>query len=55
MTPHLEFGIFSELKEISYFNQAQILHGTVAWPNEQDVCPDTLYAESRPLGRDGAA
>jgi hypothetical protein len=55
MKPYLEFGVFRELKNVSYFNQAQVQHDTVTWPNEQDVCPDTLYEEGKPLGRNGAA
>ena len=55
MKPHLEFGIFRELKDDGYFSRACIQNGTVTWPNEKDVCPDTLYEESRPAKRDGAA
>ncbi|WP_210417824.1 DUF2442 domain-containing protein [Bythopirellula goksoeyrii] len=47
--PHLEFGIFQELKDLDYFRQARVENGTVAWPNEQDVCPDTLYEGSLKL------
>ncbi|MEM9275264.1 MAG: DUF2442 domain-containing protein [Cyanobacteria bacterium P01_F01_bin.143] len=42
----LDFGVFQELKNQNYFNQVKILDGTVAWPNEQDICPDTLYLDS---------
>jgi hypothetical protein len=42
----LNFGIFQELKDTPYFNQVKILDGTVTWPNEQDICPDTLYLDS---------
>ncbi|MBR8827693.1 MAG: DUF2442 domain-containing protein [Gomphosphaeria aponina SAG 52.96 = DSM 107014] len=42
----LNFGIFKELKDKNYFNQVQVLHGTVTWPHEQDICPDTLYLDS---------
>lgn len=43
----LDFGVFQELKDINYFKQAMVLDGTVAWPHEQDICPDTLYFDSR--------
>lgn len=39
----LEFGVFKELKNIDYFKQVFVTFGTVAWPNGQDICPDTLY------------
>lgn len=42
----LDFGIFKELKNIHYFNQAKVIDGTVVWPHEQDICPDTLYLDS---------
>jgi hypothetical protein len=43
----LDFGVFKELKDINYFKQAKALDGTVVWPHEQDICPDTLYLESK--------
>ena len=42
----LDFGVFKELKNKYYFNQARVVDGTVVWPNEQDICPDTLYLDS---------
>ena len=42
----LNFGVFSELKDAGYFRRVRVEHGTVAWPNEQDICPDTLYLNS---------
>jgi hypothetical protein len=39
----LDFGIFRELRDPGYFRQVQAAHGTVVWPHEQDICPDTLY------------
>ena len=44
--PILDFGVFKELKDLSYFMQAQVLDGTVVWPHDQDICPDTLYLAS---------
>ncbi len=42
----LDFGVFKELKNTHYFNQVKVIDGTVAWPHEQDICPDTLYLDS---------
>lgn len=48
----LDFGVFRELRNPDYFRLAQAEHGTVAWPHEQDICPDTLYEESLPLTKE---
>lgn len=45
VTPYLDFGIFKELKNPSYFNQVKAVHGGVAWPNEQDFSPETISVE----------
>lgn len=45
--PLLNFGVFKELQDIAYFKQVAVLHGTVSWPHEQDICPDTLYLDSK--------
>jgi hypothetical protein len=42
----LDFGVFQELRDLDYFNQARAEGGTVVWPHEQDICPDTLYEDS---------
>jgi hypothetical protein len=42
----LDFGVFRELRNISYFKQAKVNEGTVVWPHDQDICPDTLYLDS---------
>lgn len=42
----LEFGVFRELKDQHYFMTARVSDGTVVWPHDQDICPDTLYLDS---------
>jgi len=42
----LNFGVFKELKDTAYFKQAKAWDGTVVWPHEQDICPDTLFLDS---------
>ena len=42
----LDFSVFTELRDKHYFSQARVVDGTVAWPNGQDICPDTLYLEA---------
>ncbi|MGD0517970.1 MAG: DUF2442 domain-containing protein [Thermoguttaceae bacterium] len=42
----LDFGVFKELRDESYFRQVRAENGTIVWPHEQDICPDTLYLDS---------
>ena len=44
--PLLDFGVFAELRDETYFRRVRAELGTVAWPHEQDICPDTLYEDS---------
>ena len=44
--PYLDLGVFTELKDFDYFRQVKIAFGTVQWPHEQDISPETLYIES---------
>ena len=46
----LDFGVFRELRDKNYFRRVTVLHGTAVWPNEQDICPDTLYLDSEREG-----
>jgi hypothetical protein len=52
----LGFGVFRELQDPAYFRQARVEYGTVVWPHEQDICPDTLYmdAEKTNIGQQSA-
>ena len=47
-TPYLEKGIFTELKNVEYFQKVRPSFGGIQWPNEQDFSPDTLYLTSQP-------
>jgi len=46
MRPLLDCGVFQELKNPEYFKEVKVLHGSIAWPHGQDICPDTLYEDS---------
>ena len=45
--PYLEIGIFKELKDIGVFKSVKPFLNSIQWVNGQDLCPDTLYLESR--------
>jgi hypothetical protein len=45
--PYLGIGIFKELEYISLFNSVKPFLGSIQWANGLDLCPDTLYMESK--------
>ncbi len=49
MKPWLDKEIFSPLKNISIFNNVNVMYGSISWNDEIDICPDTLYLESREI------
>lgn len=50
VSPFLDKGIFTELKNEQYFAKVSVAFGSVEWPNAQDFSKDTLYLLSSPLG-----
>ncbi len=44
--PLLDKGVFRPLQDWQTFRQARVAGGTVSWPGEIDLCPDTLYEKS---------
>ncbi len=48
VTPYLDKGIFTELRDKEFFNSVAVFMGSVKWPHDQDFCPDTLYEDSIP-------
>ena len=53
--PYRDYGIFRELKDLNYFKLVDIAFGTVRWPHEQDISPETLYIEGKPVSGNGAS
>ena len=43
-------GIFSALRDPSYFAQAHLEYGAVAWPNGADLAPEAMYKAIRISG-----
>jgi hypothetical protein len=48
--PYFEYGVFRELGDLHYFKKVRVAFGTVQWPNEQDISPETLYLEGVAVG-----
>jgi len=45
--PYLDKGNFIELKDRSVFNSVRPFLGSIQWENGLDLCPDTLYLDSK--------
>lgn len=48
-SPYLDIGVFTALKDPAFFAKVRPCMGTITWPNEIDLCPDTVYQESKPM------
>ena len=46
VSPYLDKGVFTELKDINIFKSVKPVLGSIQWKNGQDFCPDTLYLAS---------
>lgn len=49
MRPYLGYPAFSPLADPALFMKAHVALGTVAWTDEIDLSPDTLYLRGQPL------
>ena len=45
MKPYLKYEVFKELNDLTYFKQVKLAFGTVQWPHDQDIAPETLFVE----------
>jgi hypothetical protein len=43
MKPYLNIGIFKELHQKEMFESVRISFDTIAWANDADIDPETLY------------
>ena len=49
MKQYLSYPAFSKLKDDNFFMRATVMYGTVAWSDEIDLSPDTLYLRGKSL------
>jgi hypothetical protein len=49
LSPFLERPPFQPLKALPLFRRAFVDYGTVVWPGEIDIAPETLYDRSQPV------
>jgi len=49
MRPYLRYTVFRKLENPGYFSLARVDYGTVTWPGDIDIAPETLYEDSSPL------
>lgn len=48
MSGYMDKKPFSQLKGTPLFEMASVENGTVVWPGNIDIAPETLYDRSRP-------
>jgi hypothetical protein len=46
VSPYLDVGKFSELKDISLFNSVAVIFDSIEWANHLDLDPEFLYQKS---------
>jgi hypothetical protein len=49
VSPYLNMGLFRHLRDRSVFNSVRPFLGSIQWNNGLDLCPDTLYLDSKRL------
>lgn len=55
MRPYLQYPVFRPLENLGFFALARVDYGTVVWPGEIDIAPETLYELSVPQENSRAA
>jgi hypothetical protein len=45
--PYLDKGVFRSLRDVDKFRRVRPFLGSIQWADGQDLCPDTIYMESK--------
>lgn len=45
VSPYLDKGVFTALRDASVFDSARVEDGTVVWPGGIDIAPERLYSD----------
>ncbi|MDR1724382.1 MAG: DUF2442 domain-containing protein [Tannerella sp.] len=45
MKPYLNDGVFRELRDPVKFNSVRVCASSIAWNNDIDIAPETLYQD----------
>ncbi len=51
MRSYLHLPVYRPLNQPGYFALAKVNYGTVVWPGEIDIAPETLFDHSVPFGQ----
>jgi len=49
MKPYFQYPVFHRLENAAFFSLARVDYGTVTWPGDIDIAPETLYSRSELL------
>lgn len=55
LRPLLGLSPWTPLADERLFRRAAVVHGTVSWPGEIDIAPETLYEDSLPWAEGSSA
>jgi hypothetical protein len=48
MRPYLRYPIYQRLENPGFFALAKVNYGTVTWPGDIDIAPETIYHDGLP-------
>ncbi|MDR0872855.1 MAG: DUF2442 domain-containing protein [Prevotellaceae bacterium] len=49
MKPLLDIGVFRSLKDTEMFNTVRVCFDSIAWANDVDIAPETLYYDGETI------